>query len=222
MKVTSVAPPSLPFQPLRSPPSSKVEEEDFASDREAAAERDGETREVILAADAIAVARSVARCHCIFIFPSSQTSTWRRRRGRLRLRRRRALAAASTTTTTPTDDCWTCSNDDNPAAAAANNTAGGGALASFATAVGFAMIYDKEAEEIARPSIRSVGVEERRYSFLHSLRVRPESRVPTDVSLLPPAAPGTEAHLKPPSRKTHSRLSNESIPTLRRPPRGRE
>ena len=163
------------------------------------------------------LARSVTRCHCIFIFPSSQTSTWRRRRGRLRLRRRRALAAASTTTT-PTDDCWTCSNDDNPAAAADNNTAGGGALASFATAVGFAMIYDKEAEEIARPSIRSVGVEERRYSFLHSLRVRPESRR-TSPSSLPPR---TEAHLKPPSRKTHSRLSNESIPTLRRPPRGRE
>ena len=46
------------------------------------------------------------------------------------------------------DDCWTCSNDDNPATAAAV------AIASAGAAVGFAMIYDKEADEVVRPSVR--------------------------------------------------------------------
>ena len=65
------------------------------------------------------------------------------------------------------DDCWTCSNDDNPATAAAV------AIASAGAAVGFAMIYDKEADEVVRPSVRPSALRKRGYSFLHS-----------DVSLL--------------------------------------
>ena len=79
------------------------------------------------------------------------------------------------------------------------------AVASVATAAGFAMIYDKEAEEeeeVVCPSVRpSVRQSVLRYSFLHS--------VPTpDVPLLL----AMKAHLKLPSRNT--RYSNESNPTL--------